>query len=38
MSPHQGLAVAVPIFAVWQGVYVLRSPVSFAFFRHMVRN
>jgi len=31
MSPHQAVAVALRIFAVWLGIYTLRTAASFAF-------
>jgi hypothetical protein len=31
MSPHQAVAVALRVFAVWLGIYGLRTAVSFAF-------
>lgn len=31
MSPYQAVAVAVRVFAVWLGIYVLRTAASFAF-------
>jgi hypothetical protein len=34
MSPHQAVAVAVRLFSVWLGIYVLRTVVSLAFVRH----
>jgi hypothetical protein len=33
MSPHQAVAVAVRLFAVWLGLDVLRSWATFAFVR-----
>jgi hypothetical protein len=33
MSPHQAVAVALRLFAVWLGIYAFRTVVSFAYVR-----